>query len=221
VSGSKAADEIAKANPDYSDLKPLLRLFVPQETAKGAASANVSVVVSGIDAKTFGTVIRQQVNVGQTTDLPLSGLSDGKYSVEVTADRPLFASVKLSSNSPDPAKVLTANGSDFTWISAAEPITSRRNVMVPAAGNSSLNIVNQKSSSATVTVSDLASNKVQTYVLSGNQTIEIVPRVGANLQISSNWPIYANLTTRRDSGVAAFRILDAKNLGGRVQVSLR
>jgi hypothetical protein len=221
VVGAKAASEIAKANPDYADLTPLVRLFAPTGSAKATKSTSVTVVVSGIDAKTFGTVVRQDINVGQTTDVPLPGLADGRYSVEVTSDVPLFASMKVSVNSGDPAKVLKSTGSDFTWVSAAEPITSNRDVMVPAAGQSSLNIVNQKSTPATVKVQDLVGGKTETYLLQANSTIEVSPKAGSNLQIESNSQVYANLTTRLDNGVATFRILDAKNLGGKVSVSLR
>jgi hypothetical protein len=221
VVGSKAATEISKANPDYADLTPLVRLFVPTATARAAKITSVTVVVSGIDSKTFGTVVRQDVNVGQTTDVPLPGLADGSYSVEVTSDKPIFASMKVSANSGDPAKVLKATGSDFAWVSAAEPITSDRNVMVPSTGKSSLNIVNQKSAPATVRVQDFVGGKIETFVLQGNATIEVVQKAGANLQISASAPVYANLTTRVDNGIATYKILDAKNLGGSVEVSLR
>ena len=221
VVGAKAASEIAKANPDYADLTPLVRLFAPTGSAKAAKSTSVTVVVSGIDAKTFGTVVRQDINVGQTTDVPLPGLADGRYSVEVTSDVPLFASMKVSGNSGDPAKVLKSSGSDFTWVIAAEPITSNRDVMVPVTGQSSLNIVNQKSTLATVRVQDLVGGKTETYLLQANSTIEVAQKAGANLQISSSSPVYANLTTRLENGVAALKILDAKNLGGSVNVSLR
>ena len=221
VIGSKAAAEIAKANPDYGDLAPVVRIFVPPATAPSVKTVSVTVLVSGIDAKTFGTVVRQDINVGQTTDVALAGLADGRYSIAVSADKPLFASVRLSANDKDPAKVLTAAGSDFTWISAAEPITTPRNVMVPVKGSSELNITNDGSGTATVTVSDAAHTRVTNYPLPANGILELQLKPGANLQLAATSKIYANLTTRRDNGIASLKILDSKNLGGRVEVTLR
>ncbi len=220
IAASKAAAEISKANPDYSDLAPVVRLFVPEVTAGTATSTSVTILVSGIDSKTFGTVVRQDIAVGQSTDVALTGLADGKYSVEVTADKPLFASMKVSANSRDPAKVLTSTGSDFTWISAAEPITTMRNFMVPATGFSSLNIANDSRSETTVIVKDITHGKTKTYVLPQSGIIDSPTHAGDNLQISATSKVYANLTTTRDNGIAALKILDAKNLGGQVEVSL-
>lgn len=221
VTGSKAATEIAKANPDYGDLAPVVRIFVPQATAASAKTVSVTVVVSGIDAKTFGTVVRQDINVCQTTDVALSGLADGRYSVAVTADKPLFASMRLSANAKDPAKVLTATGSDFTWISAAEAITTVRNILVPSRGASSLNIANDSNGQSIVTLTDVARAKSATYVLPASGLLDLPASPGANLQISATSKVYANLTTRRDNGIGSLKILDAKNLGGKVAVTVR
>ena len=221
VIGSKSAAEIAQSNPDYADLSPMVRLFVPQSTAGSAKTLSVTVLVSGIDAKTFGTVVQQDVNVGQTTDIPVSGLGDGRYSVEVTAAKPLFAALKMSVNSTDPARVLAATGSDFAWVGAAEPITSQRNVMVPTQGASSLNITNANTTAATVSLRDMSDAKIETLVVPANGQLDVPVRAGANLQISAQSEIFANLTTHRENGIAAFKILDSKNLGGLVEVSLR
>ena len=221
IIGSKAAKEIAKANPDYADLAPAVRLFVPTAGAAGAKSVSVTVLVSGIDAKTFGTVVRQDVAVGQTTDIELSGLSDGKYSIAVSADKPLFASARLSSNSADAAKVLTATGSDFTWISAAEPVATARNIVVPKAGSSSLNFVNQSAQPTSVTLTNVSAGSVSTYALQANSMAELKAQPGANLQVSATSPIYVNLTNRQANGIATLNLLDAKNLGGQVAVRVK
>jgi len=220
VSASKAAIEIAKSNPDYGDLAPVVRLFAPAVSARGAKTVNATILVSGIDAKTFGTVVSQEVVVGQTIDVNLPGLADGKYSVEVKADRPIFASMRLSRNSADPAKVLTSSGSDFTWISAAEAITTMRNFMVPGDGLSTLNIANESTSPTTVTVKDITHGKTKTYVLAESGVASSATHPGDNLQISASSPVYANVTTASDAGIASLKILDAKNLGGKVSVTL-
>ena len=220
IYGSKAAAEIIKSNPDYGDLTPAVRLFAPAVSADGAKSISATILVSGINAKTFGTVVRQDITVGQAVDVSLPGLADGTYSVEVKANKPLFASARLSRSSTNAAKVLTQVGSDFAWISAAEPITTMRNFMVPVDGQSALNIANESSGPATVTVKDITHAKIKTYVLPASGVVLSPAHAGDNLQISSTSPVYANLTTTRDTGLAALKILDAKNLGGQVSVTL-
>ncbi|MEO0023920.1 MAG: hypothetical protein RL196_361 [Actinomycetota bacterium] len=221
IVGSKAAKAIAKLNPDYADLKPLLRVFVPKASAGKAKKVNLTVLVSGIDAKTFGTVVRQAVGVGQTTDISLEGLGDGTYSVEVRASKPVLASLKLSRNAVDEAKVLTATGSDFTWMSAAEPTTSARDVMVSSLGKSALNIVTRAGQPASVEIQNLVSGQVTQLELAAS-TIKSVPvAAGQNLLISADTPVYANLTTLLGTGIATFKVLDSKNLGGQVSTQVR
>ena len=221
IIGSKAARALAKLNPDYADLKPLLRVFVPKSSAGKAKKVSLTVLVSGMDAKTFGTVVRQTVGVGQTADINLDGLGDGTYSVEVRSSRPVLASLKLSRNGDSQAKVLTAAGSDFTWISAAEPTTSERDVMVPKLGKSTLNLVTLAGQAATVSIRNLSSGQVTQLEIAAS-TINSVPvAAGQNLLISASAPVYANLTTALGAGITTFKVLDSKNLGGKVATRVR
>ena len=219
IYGSKAATAIKKLNQDYSDLEPVVRVFVPGNGKAVDQEVDVTVLVSGIDAKTFGTVVRQKVMVGQSADIPIIGLADGTYSAVISAERPLFAALKLSRNSVDEARLLTEVGSDFTWISASDQITTSRTIVAPEIGRTVLNLVNASTTATSVTVVSGGVSKV--YQLSQNALSAVSVKPGALIQISASSPVFANLTTVEDTGISNLRLLDAKNLGGEVSVTLR
>ena len=219
VYGAKAATAIKKLNPDYEDLAPVVRVFAPRGGKEPTKTVEVTVLVSGIDAKTFGTVVRQTIKVGQTSDIAISGLADGRYSAIVTADTPLFASLKLSRTSVDQARVLTSLGSDFTWIPAGEQISSGRTIVAPTLGTTTLNLRNASPQATTVTT--VVGGVAKEYQLSENGLMAIIVRAGSVVQISATSPIYANLMTIEDAGISNLRVLDQKNLGGEVSVELR
>lgn len=219
VYGSKAAAAIRKINPDYGDLEPVLRVFAPKDASDSEQTIEVTVLVSGINAKTFGTVVRQNITVGQTTDIPISGLADGQYSAVVTAQKPLFAAMRVSRSSVDQARVLKPVGSDFTWIASNEPITTNRTIVAPDLGSTQLNLVNANASENTVSLTVNGSPK--TLLMAANSLSSILLKPGSLLTISASSPIFANLTTVEDAGISSLKILDSKNLGGTVSVSLR
>jgi hypothetical protein len=219
IYGSKSAAAIKKLNPDYGDLGPILRVFAPRDVSNPEETIDVTILVSGIDSKTFGTVVRQSVTVGQTTDIPISGLADGKYSAVVSAQKPFFAALKVSRNSLDQARVLKAVGSDFTWIAASEAFTSSRTIVAPSLGVTQLNLVNTSAVGNPVAVS---SNGISaTYNLAANSLASVAVKPGALVKVAAGTPIFANFTTVEDAGISSLRILDSKNLGGKVSVTLR
>lgn len=88
-----------------------LRIFVPGEIAaeiKAEISyANGSFAPAGIDGRTIAS--------GKVVEIPLNLIAPtGKYSLTLTSDQPILASVKSST--------LAQNKSDFTWSTAVEPL---------------------------------------------------------------------------------------------------
>jgi len=219
VYGAKAATAIKKLNPDYEDLEPMVRVFAPRDGKDSAKTVEVTVLVSGIDAKTFGTVVRQTIKVGQTSDIAISGLADGRYSAVVSSEKPIFASLKVSRSSADQARVLTPLGSDFTWIPAGEQITSGRTIVAPTLGTTTLNVVNASPQATNVTL--VVGAVTKHFQLSENGMLAIMVKAGSVVQMSATSPIFANLTIVEDAGISNLRILDQKNLGGEVSVRLR
>jgi molybdopterin-binding protein len=159
----------------------------------GNANATVTVQVVGATAKTFGTVVRSTVTAGSVADLEITGLKDGNYVALVSADVEVQSAVRLS-------RITETAGPDFTWIPAAEKFTGKRNLTVPSAGISKLCIYNEKTGAIEV--------------------LELSPGSTYSFAVSEN-PIYANLITDINGTVANLSVLDQKNAGGKVSVSVR
>jgi hypothetical protein len=188
IRGTEIADKLRAANADYQDLVPVLRVFVP-----GNKAATVTVQILSETVKTFGTVVRSNVNPGSVLDIEIPGLKDGNYVALVSADVEVQSAVRLP-------RITASSAPDFTWITAAEKFTGERKLTIPAAGISKLSIYNEETGK--ITVLPVAPNSTYTFA-------------------PSQEPIYANLITDIDGTVANLSVLDQKNAGGKIAVNIR
>lgn len=188
IRGTEIADKLRAANADYQDLVPVLRVFVP-----GDKAATVTVQILSETVKTFGTVVRSNVNPGSVMDIEIPGLKDGNYVALVSADVEFQSAVRLP-------RITAGSAPDFTWIPAAEKFSGERKLTIPAAGISKLSIYNEETGK--ITVLPVAPNSTYTFA-------------------PSQEPIYANLITDIDGTVANLSVLDQKNAGGKIAVNIR
>jgi hypothetical protein len=188
IRGTEIADKLRAANADYQDLVPVLRVFVP-----GDKAATVTVQILSETVKTFGTVVRSNVNPGSVMDIEIPGLKDGNYVALVSADVEVQSAVRLP-------RITAGSAPDFTWIPAAEKFTGERKLTIPAAGISKLSIYNEETGK--ITVLPVAPNSTYTFA-------------------PSQEPVYANLITDIDGTVANLSVLDQKNAGGKIAVNIR
>lgn len=188
IRGAKVANKLISQNSDYQDLIPAIRIFVP-----GSEQATVTVQVTGSNAKTFGTVIRESVEPGTVRDLEIPGLKDGDYVAVVSADVEIQSAVRLG-------RVTATTAPDFTWIPAAQEFTGKRNITAPSIGITKVCSYDEKTGQITVSV--LAPGATYAFTESTN-------------------PIYANLIVDVDGTVANLSVLDQKNAGGKVAVNVR
>ena len=154
IRGTAQAAKLMTANSDYTDLVPVLRVFVP-----GKSNATVTAQIVGATAKTFGTVVRSTVNGGSVADIEIPGLKDGNYVALISADAEVQASIRLS-------RVTATAAPDFTWIPAAERFSGKRNITVPSAGISKLCIYNDKTGQ--IDVIEVAAGSTFSFAGSGD-----------------------------------------------------
>lgn len=152
IRGTKIADKLRAANPDYQDLVPALRVFVP-----GDKAATVTVQIISETAKNFGTVLRSTVNPSSVFDIEIPGLKDGNYVAVVTADVEIQSTIRLP-------RITSSSAPDFTWIPAAEKFTGARKITVPAAGISKLCVYDEETGK--ITVMTLAPGSTYTFAAS-------------------------------------------------------
>lgn len=203
-----AADAVKLTDPAFADLVPTLRVFVP-----GSKAATVTAQVVGSNAKTFGTVVRQTLAAGATTDIPLTGLADGDYVAILKSDVPVGAAIRLH-------RVVKPKV-DFAWLGAAAGQLSQVGFSVPSSGISKLSVVNPGSSEMNLELiqgtSAPASFKVPA---AGQLTLKFAP--GSKLKVSGRGKaILANLIVDVGGYVAAIPLVDYRNASGQVAVMVR
>ncbi len=207
IRGSADAGKLEAASPDYADLVPTLRVFVP-----GDKSATVTAQILGATAKTFGTVVRQTVPAGSTADIALPGLADGDYVAVVTSDVAIGASARINR--------VAAKKVDFAWLSSAAPQSSSVAFTAPNAGISELGVANPSNAAITVEVSQANSDSKFKIAAQGQLTLKFAP--GAKVKLTpSGRAIYGNLLVDVSGGIGAFGLLDYQNAGGQVAVMVR
>lgn len=187
IRGAKEAKKLIAANANFGDVKPIVRVFVP-----GNSSTTVTAQIFGATSKTYGTVVRTTVNGSATADLEIPDLADGDYVAVISADSPIFASVRL------PRSVAT-RAPDFAWLNGAEEFTGVRKITAPNVGISKLCVYNPETGAIDVSV--------------------VSP--GATYSFGGGARIVANLIVDVDGTVAALEVLDQKNAGGKVEVNVR
>lgn len=209
IRGSKSAKKLMKANDDYADLVPTVRVFVPGEKA-----AKVTVQILGSNSKSFGTVVQQDVLAGRVADIPIQGLSDGDYVAIVSAGVPISASMNISR-----VNVAKNPVSDFAFLAAAEASLAARAIRVPTSGISKLSLLNASNEPAEVSVT--AGDTVTRFNLTdaGSKVIEVQP--GAIATVSSDQDIAASLVVDLDGTFTVLPVTNYKNEKEQVLVSVR
>jgi hypothetical protein len=209
VRGAADSAKLRNANDKYLDVQQMLRVFVP-----GNQDANLTFEVIGTDAKTFGTVISVSAPAGKVSDFKVTGLADGDYVGFVKSNVPVFSSFRLVRS-----KFASGAFTDFAWINPAESFSSPRYVAIPAAGISKLSLVNPGSTPTRVSL-QIGSMTIKHLIAGGAELVVQAP-AGQSVGIyPSDQPIQANLTVDIAGRITTLPVLDEKNIGGKVQVSV-
>jgi hypothetical protein len=210
VRGTEAINQVA-VTEGISDAGHLLRVFAP-------TGANVTVQIVSTSAEVFGAVLTGVIEPGAVQDFPITELLDGNYSIFVTTDQPVFATAKAAIGNDEGTPRI-----DFTWQSAAEPITTSRAIItsgiVPPEGASYVVLGNPENESRSATVTSLET---------GSATVVSVPAIGSvevaitgAVAISSDSEIFAAVALLFNGQNSSLAIYDPTNLGNSVQVRFR
>ena len=117
----------ARLGSGFEDAAPTLALAVP-----GAQDAVVQVRVygkNGQQAMDKGVV---NAPAGTVTQVPLSGLPDGDYTIAVSADVSVTAAVRATRGT------VAKDPTDFAWVPASAPLSTDQVMTVPVGATSSL-----------------------------------------------------------------------------------
>jgi hypothetical protein len=130
-----------------------------------AADAEATVTVRDAAGRAVGDRRSVPLTAGVPSELELSGLTPGGYTVDVEAAAPVVAGVWSATG--------LGEGADFAWFSAAPPVDSPTVVAVPAGPSPVLTVVNDGADPSTVSLTSPA-----------GQTREVAVEGGAATQIA-------------------------------------
>ena len=198
VSGSEAVIA-AQANPGFEDLETVLRLFVPGQV-DGVASVVVTQDGAAQEAADAVTEFTVDAIALEATEIPLSGLSDGSYTVTVTSTVPIVASARSS--------VLTETGAaDFAWYPAAPALDDTVLISVPSGPTPVLHLANDSDTEAALTLASGASETP--LVVPPGDTLSVGVPPGADLSLTGARGIRATLTFAGPGATSAFVLTPA------------
>ena len=195
-------NQMATADTDFADTKPLLRI-----TAPGDQDASFTAQVQGADGSSFGNVIQGAVPAGTTRDFALEDLTNGNYSVTVSADEPIVAGVRFSR--------LSSGKPDFAWAQSVAPTKLNGGFTTVNAGNTKLSVMNVSNVAATVTIDSKA------YTVAANNNIAISLAPGKRYTIGSSSGVAVSQVVDISGGIATVPVLDYQSVGGKLLVRLR
>lgn len=137
---TSAADPAAVTEAEeFSDETPTVRVLVP-----GATRAQVEVGVFSEDGQATGASQQVQLEPGIATEIPLTALTSGVYTVRLRSDEPLVAAARTS--------VSGTASRDFGWFVASRPLTSDFAVSVAPGPAPMLHLYNDESTDTTVSI---------------------------------------------------------------------
>lgn len=129
VTPRDALAPIDVSETDHADVDPVLRLLLPSGAA--GITAEVSWIANGSTLE--GAVASQvQLTPGVVTELPMSGLVAGDYTVVVRAPEAILGAVRTSVIADASlGEASLAGGVDFAWFQPAAPLGDRAVITVP------------------------------------------------------------------------------------------
>ena len=206
IRGTKTINQELRSE-ENSDAGHAVRVFAPE-------GANITVQITSSDPEVFGAVFTAIVEAGTVADFPVTELKDGDYSVVVSSDKPVFASVRAARGNPGQTPRL-----DFAWIAAAEELTTDRAVVAHDEGLSILVLANAGDQNAIVRVTDLASGASEQVLVAANGTASL--EVSGAISIAAATNVFAAVAVLVEGQLSDIEVRDPKNLGSEVQVRFR
>ena len=198
--GSDAPTEIGGLSEEVTSV----RVLVP-----GTAAATVQVGVTGATGQAAGASVQVDIQPGVATEVPLTGLVPGTYSLKLTASEPIVAAAQGSATG--------SAGRDFAWFASSDALTDEFLVAAAAGPSPQLNLVNAGSADATYTaVADTGASVTVTVPAGGSATMPL--EQSQRYLVSGGTSTVASVAYSGDGLLAAFTLNQAGPLAAPIRV---
>ena len=198
--GSDAPTEVGGLSDDVTSV----RVLVP-----GPVAATVEVSVTGATGQAAGTSVQVDVQPGVATEVPLTGLEPGTYSLELTADEPIVASAQSSAAG--------SAGRDFAWFASSDALADEFLAAAAAGPSPQLNLVNAGNADVTYTATpDSGVSRAVTVPAGGSATMPL--EQSRRYLVSGGTSTVASVAYAGDGLLAAFALNQAGPLAAPIRV---
>ncbi len=185
-------DDAVTTGEGFNADTPSVRVFVP-----GDIAATVQLGVTSTDPAIEGTSTQVQVEPGIVTEVPLSPLAVGSYSVQLRSDEPIVAAARTAT--------VGAAGKDFGWFSASAPLEGDFSVAVAAGPSPTLHLVNGGAADASLTLTPDSGTPVDVRVAAGaSATVPL--QSGARYVVSGGEQLWALVDYSGDGVLSSFAV---------------
>jgi hypothetical protein len=187
----------------YDDLTTVLRVFVPGDVD---TTATVSIVpeLPSEDETVVGASFSFDLEAGIVTDLPIEELSNGSYTVSISADVPTVAALRT-------ATVATAQGADgsvandFAWLGASTLVRDDTLVAIAAGPSPRLHVANPTAEAIQVSIAALGGVETTLSVPARSSATAPVT-AGTTYRLSGFASIYAAVSFTGDGQLAGYGV---------------
>jgi hypothetical protein len=199
----------------YADLATTLRIYLP---AKTPVTASVSVIAE--NGAVVGTPLAAKLQPGAVTDVPLDQLSDGSYTVIVTAAQPVLASIRVATANAAAAAAGGTDsngGTDFAWTTPAALLTS--SVLVPVAPGMSatVHLENPSAAAETVVLHPSSGADISAVVPPGG-AVAVPVSAARTYRISGFTELFASVSGAGDGEITSYDISPIERGEGPVKI---
>jgi len=210
IRGTEAINQVS-VTEGVVDAGHILRVFAP-------TGATVTVQIVSSSPEVFGAVLTGTIEPGTVEDFPITELLDGEYTIFVSSDKPVYASAKAAFGNAEGTPRI-----EFTWLAAAEPITSARAVItsgvIPPEGASYLVLGNPSDQPKNATITSLETGAVTSVSVPALGTSSV--GITGTTSVSSDTEIFGAVALLLGGQISSLGIYDPTNIGNSVLVRFR
>lgn len=196
----RSADAVAAAQtaPGFEDLESALRLLAPGDTA-----TTVDVTITSESAASGAVPIEFDVSLepGTVSDVPLPGLVDGTYTVELEADQPFVAGVRTSTVAE------AGTTSDLAWFSGARTLRDETLLSIAPGPSPVLHLTNSSDDDVRVEV-EVAGVDVEGRAVEVPQgeTVAVAVTADSDVRLTGTRGVRATVTYAGPAQLASFTV---------------
>ncbi|HYI34076.1 MAG TPA: DUF5719 family protein [Glaciibacter sp.] len=190
---ASAADPAAVTEEEeFSDETPTIRVLVP-----GTTPARVEVGVFSEDGQATGASQQVRLEPGIATEIPLTALTSGVYTVRLNSDQPLVAAARTA--------VSGTASRDFGWFVASRPLASDFALSIAPGPSPTLHLYNPGSTDTTVSVNG-DSGASTDVAIAARQSAFVAVASDAQYTVTNSSEIIASIGYSGDGVISSFAV---------------